>query len=253
MSFDPATFRLNSPLGKRILATTREGDYAHPGEEEAIRMTLAPFAGNTGRKWLDAGCGRGGTADFVTRQGWADVTAFDIDGVSVREARQRFPAVSFYECGVADASGIVPGKFDLLYSFNAFYAFPDQPGALEALRSLAADNATLVLFDYADRGGFYESAFARESEVTHWRPIDEASFNAQLTTAGWELEKITNLDGDYDRWYAWLVERFDTRREALMSFAPPEAIDLARNIYTALLQTIRDSTLGGGIFQARAV
>ena len=34
MTFDPETFRLNSPLGKRILATTRDGDYAHPGEED---------------------------------------------------------------------------------------------------------------------------------------------------------------------------------------------------------------------------
>src|SRR5882757_7145308 len=95
MSFDLSAFRLNSPLGKRILAATREGNYAHPGEEEAVVKTLAPFAKNPGTRWLDAGCGRGGTAAFVKKQGWADVTAFDIDAVSIAEARTNYPEIAF--------------------------------------------------------------------------------------------------------------------------------------------------------------
>jgi len=251
--FDLSAFRLNSPLGKRILAVTREGDYAHPGEEEAIRLTLAPFAGKAGRRWLDAGCGRGGTAHFVAQQGWAEVTAFDIDAVSVAEARERFPDVSFHACAVADAPRVVPGKFDLVYAFNAFYAFPDQPRALRALRELAADDATLVLFDYTDKGGFAETEFARLAEATHWGPLVENVLRDWLANAGWQLESVTNLDADYDRWYAWLVSRFDTRREELLTFAPPEAVAHARHVYAAMLDAIRAGALGGGIFAARAI
>jgi hypothetical protein len=32
------TFKMNSPEGKAILALVRDGDYAHPGEEEAKRV-----------------------------------------------------------------------------------------------------------------------------------------------------------------------------------------------------------------------
>jgi SAM-dependent methyltransferase len=251
--FELSAFRLNSPLGKRILAVTREGDYAHPGEEEAIRLALAPFAAKVGRHWLDAGCGRGGTAHFVAQQGWAEVAAFDIDAVSVAEARERFHEVAFYACTVADAPHIVPGKFDLVYAFNAFYAFPNQPGALRALRELAADDATLVLFDYTDKGGFAETEFAQLAEASHWGPLVEDTLRGWLADAGWQLESVTNLDADYERWYAWLVSRFDTRREELLTFAPPEAVAHARRVYAAMLDAIRASALGGGIFQARAI
>jgi SAM-dependent methyltransferase len=251
--FDVSAFRFNSPLGKRILAVARGGDYAHPGEEEAIRLALGPFAGKAGHRWLDAGCGRGGTAHFVSQQGWAAVTAFDIDATSVAEAREQFPEVAFHACAVADAPRGLPGKFDLVYAFNAFYAFPDQPGALRALRELAADDAPLVLFDYTDKGGFAETEFARMNEAAHWRPIREDVLRGWLADAGWRLEAAANLDADYDRWYAWLVSRFDARREELLAFAPPEAVAHARRVYAAMLDAIRAGALGGGIFQARAV
>jgi SAM-dependent methyltransferase len=252
MTFDPATFRLNSPLGKRILATTRDGDYAHPGEEEAIVRTLQPFASIPPRRWLDAGCGRGGTAAFVAAKGWAEVTAFDIDAVSVREARQAFPAVHFHACGVLDAPRVIPGKFDLIYLFNAFYAFPDQAGALRALRELAGDSATLVLFDYVDHGGFSGTPLARLPEAGHWQPVREGEIRSWMAAAGWKLEAVENLDADYERWYRWLIERFETRRALLEAIAPPEAIAYARDFFTEVLGAIQAGILGGGIFVARA-
>jgi len=252
MNFDPATFRLNSPLGKRILATARDGDYAHPGEEEAIKHTLQPFAGNPLQSWLDAGCGRGGTAAFVAAEGWAQVTAFDIDAVSIQEAQRAFPEVRFYACDIANAPDVVPGKFDLIYLFNAFYAFPDQLGALHALRALATGHAALVIFDYLDHGGFADSPLVRLPEAAHWRPVQENRLREQMAAASWRLESVRNLDTDYAGWYRVLLTRFDLRREALEAIAPPEAIDHARRFFEEVLRTIEAGILGGAIFIARA-
>lgn len=253
MTFDPMTFRLNSPLGKRILAVARGGDYAHPGEEDAIRITLRGSAGTTDGRWLDAGCGRGGTADFIARAGWAEVSGFDIDGASVDEARGRFPDVRFYTCAIEDAAERIPGKFDLIYSFNAFYAFPDQPGALSNFAALAEPGGSLVIFDYMDRGGFADSALARNPEASHWRPIDAERMRDWLEASGWRLEIFENLDREYERWYLWLTERFESRRAELLAVAPIEAIDYARSFFSEVLRAIRIGVLGGGIVRATRI
>jgi SAM-dependent methyltransferase len=250
MTFDPTTFRLNSPLGKRILAVARGGDYAHPGEEDAIRIALGKYAGTAGCRWLDAGCGRGGTADFIVRAGWAEVSGFDIDGASIDEARGRFPNVRFYTCSVEDAADRIPGRFDLIYSFNAFYAFPDQRGALSNLAELAKPGGSLVVFDYMDRGGFSSSALAGNPEASHWRAIDPQRMADWLKTSGWRLETVENLDREYEQWYLWLTGQFESRRAELLAVAPAEAVDYARSFFSEVLGAIRSGVLGGGIVRA---
>lgn len=251
MSFDLSGFRLNSPLGKRILAVTREGNYAHPGEEEAIVRALELFSGQPTQRWLDAGCGRGGTAAFIRQKGWAEVSAFDIDGASIGEAKSRYPEVSFYESAAEEATTVVPGRYDLIYSFNAFYAFPDQTAALRSMRALAEEPGKLVIFEYVDRGGFYEQPMTKRPEGAHWQPIDEKAFPSQLAAAGWALESVQDLDKDYARWYGWLVERFDEKRDELLALAPAEVIDYARDFYAQLLAAVEAGALGGGIFIAQ--
>lgn len=62
-------FSMNSYLGQRILALVREGDYAHAGEEEAIELSMSGVGKDARRVILDAGCGRGGTADYLHKNG----------------------------------------------------------------------------------------------------------------------------------------------------------------------------------------
>ena len=63
---------MNSYLGKEILSIIRDGNYAHPGEEEAIELTFQDIPKNSHRQMLDVGCGRGGTA-HVTIQGGDEI------------------------------------------------------------------------------------------------------------------------------------------------------------------------------------
>ena len=62
--------RMNSITGKQILALARGGDYAHPGEEEAIELVMAPVAKRPDQVVLDVGCGCGGTAHYLADHGW---------------------------------------------------------------------------------------------------------------------------------------------------------------------------------------
>jgi cyclopropane fatty-acyl-phospholipid synthase-like methyltransferase len=59
--------RMNEFEGKEILATVRSEDFAHAGEEEAIELVFKDITKQADRKILDAGCGRGGSANYVRR------------------------------------------------------------------------------------------------------------------------------------------------------------------------------------------
>ena len=243
---------MNSALGKRVLALARGGDYAHAGEEEAIRLALDPIPRDHTQRLLDAGCGRGGTAHFVQAQGWGQVSGFDIEGESVAQAKARHPELNLAVCDVVKVADHFPAVFDVIYAFNAFYAFPDQPGALRALRSVARPGTRLMLFDYVDRGGYAESAFAQCEESAHWRPLVLETFPAELAAAGWEVESIRDLNGEYERWYADLLHRFEAKRSEIVAIADEALYQHAYDFYALLLESVRQGIVGGAIVYARA-
>ena len=203
--------RMNSALGKSILALVRDGDYAHAGEEEAIRLALAPVAHNAEQLILDAGCGRGGTARFVQDAGWGQVSGFDIEGESVTSAQALHPALTFATCDVLDVAQHFTRKFDLIYAFNSFYAFPDQPAALRALRTVAKPGARLMIFEYTNRGGFDQSEFARLDEGAHWHPVQIETFARTLQLNGWQEDQMRTVHGEFERWYVALVKRIEEK------------------------------------------
>jgi len=245
--------RMNSALGKRILALVRDGDYAHAGEEEAIRLTLEPLPHSSEQRVLDAGCGRGGTARFVQDAGWGQVSGFDIEGESVRRAQSLHPDLTFATCDVLDVARHFAPGFDLIYAFNAYYAFPHQPGALRALRSVAEPGGHLVIFEYVDRGGFDQSEFARLDEGAHWRPLKLETFSKDLEKAGWLLEQLRPLDTEYECWYTALVQRIEAKYDSIVALAGEEAYQHTHCVYQTLLETIQKKVLGGAIVYTKTV
>lgn len=128
---------MNSFVGKRLLALVREADYAHAGEEEAIERVFADLPKCADRRLLDVGCGLGGTADYLRREGWGRVVGLDRDGDSLGHARARYPEVEFVEGDVGEAPRLLPRTFGQIYLFNVFYALEAQREALAALRAVA--------------------------------------------------------------------------------------------------------------------
>ena len=244
--------QMNSSLGKRILALARAGDYAHAGEEEAIRLALEPVPRIGSQFLLDAGCGRGGTAHFVQENGWGRVTGFDIEGESVAQAQARYPELEFVVCDVLDIARHVRRSYDVIYAFNAFYAFPDQLGALHALRSVARPGAQLVIFEYVDRGGFAATEFAGMEEAAHWQPLRLASLTGTWAEAKWGVESIRELHAEYERWYVALMHRLEARQAEIIALAGEETYRYVWRLYRLLLDAIERGALGGAVIYAKA-
>ena len=78
-------------------------------------------------------------------------------------------------------------------------AFPDQQAALNALRVAAKPHAILCIFDYVDRGGFGDTAFARKAETLLWRPLCLASLPARLGATGWLLKTCVEINSEYNQ------------------------------------------------------
>ena len=85
--------RMNHPDGKRLLAAVRDGDFAHAGEEAAVRMAWKRLPKRPDQSCLDAGCGRGGTAALVQSQGWGQVVGLDIDAETISFVAERLPGL----------------------------------------------------------------------------------------------------------------------------------------------------------------
>ena len=245
--------RMNDALGKQILALVRDADFAHAGEVEAIELTLGAIVKHADRTVLDAGCGRAGTAQYVHEHGWGRVAGFDIDATSIAAARTRYPALDLRVADAATADAVfAPASFDLVYAFNAFYAFPDQAAALRALRRLARPGAALVLFDYVDRGGFRDGPFGRREDVAHWQPLRLETCGDMLAAAGWRRDGIEPLHDAYERWYAAFVARIDARRDEVTALAGEETWHAVRELYAAMHDAVRTGVLGGAIVRATA-
>ncbi|HEY5779140.1 MAG TPA: methyltransferase domain-containing protein [Terrimicrobiaceae bacterium] len=243
---------MNHPDGKRLLAAVREGDFAHAGEESAVRMTWERLPSHEAQRCLDAGCGRGGTAALVQSNRWGQVTGMDIDEETISFAASAYPAVEFAAADVISAGELFPGRFDIIYAFNAFYAFPDQQAALNALHVAAKPHAILCIFDYVDRGGFGDTAFARKAETLLWRPLCLDSLPAQLGASGWMLKECVEINSEFNQWYAQLVERFASRRDELVGRFTPDLIAYAEDYYRSMLHAIESGALGGAIVYGEA-
>jgi SAM-dependent methyltransferase len=243
----------NSSTGKRLLSVLREGDYAHPGEEESIRLVFDGISRDSGRRVLDVGCGRGGTADFVRRRGWGSVVAVDIDETSIEDARHRYPLVRFVTADVAHLGDSLRGGFDLVYLMTSFYAFADQPTALAQMRALAKPGASLRILDYADPKG----GFARDPRVkarfASWKPIRATELERLLATAGWQQESAKDLAGEFKRWYESLCRRIEAKRQRILIEFGAEWLKTAEETYKGILQLVEDGTVGGLLVKAKAV
>ena len=237
--------------GKRLLALIRGTDYAHAGEGEAIELTLRSVPRRADQLLLDVGCGLGGTAKYVQDHGWGTVVGLDVEPDSIARARQAYPGIEFHACDVVQASSVIGRKHDVIYLFNAFYAFGDQPRALASLAQLAKPSGRLILFDYTDRGGYDGNPLMCDGEPLIPHPLRLSALGDTLQRAGWQLTDVEDLTGAYDRWYDSLVKRMDGKRSQIVDAVGTEGFNFVRGTYAGLLGAIRSGRLGGAIVRAR--
>jgi cyclopropane fatty-acyl-phospholipid synthase-like methyltransferase len=240
---------MNSFEGKRILALIRDGDYAHPGEEEAIERAFRGIAKSPHNWILDVGCGRGGSAEYLRHHGWGKLAGIDRDSDSIDYANATYTEIEFKACDVLDVPTTIKREFDVIYMLTAFYAFANQRDALVALRTVAKSGARLVIFDYAIGR---EADLSVQGQVFIPYPIRLSGIATMLRKAGWEPGEIENLSADYARWYTTFVERIGRKRDEIEKIGGAEWYNFVLSMYSGLRDVIASGTLGGAIVHATA-
>jgi SAM-dependent methyltransferase len=243
--------RMNSITGKQVLALARGGDYAHPGEEEAIELVMAPVAKRPDQLVLDVGCGCGGTAHYLAEHGWGVVTGVDIDAENIASARAAYPAQTFICADAGDLTAAWHGRADVICLFTAFYAFPDQARALAQMRAAAADDALLVMFEYTCQASDARLEALRAKRTGSWQPLRLDRAPAMLAQAGWHVETTVDLTPQFDRWYGDLVGRILSAEDAIVEHAGRPWFEFAAAWYRELANAVHEGVVGGAAIHAR--
>lgn len=242
-----APMNMNSFEGKQILALVRDGDYAHAGEEEAIERSFRSIPKDSERWMLDVGCGRGGSADYLRRQGGGHVVGIDRDAESIEYARATYPEIGFHVCDVLDVPRTVTRTFDVIYMLNAFYAFDHQRDALTGLRKVAKSGAQLVIFDYTVGA---KAGDTPNPMMPHAMRLSEIP--AMLHETEWEPGAIEDLSADYTRWYAEFVRRIQLKRAEIEKIGGSNWYNFVFSMYSGLHGAIAGGVVGGALVQAHA-
>jgi ubiquinone/menaquinone biosynthesis C-methylase UbiE len=214
--------RMNTPLGKQTLALVRSGDYAHPCEEEAIALCFKNTLPDKNRRLLDVGCGRGGSADWLFRNAFGEVTGIDIDGISINLAQQKYKTIKFYDCSVYDIHTLKTETFDIIYHLTSFYAFPDQPAALKSLTGVAGTHTKLIIFDYLKKGSDNDIKYIRREETGHWNPVDPENIGDMLQQSGWILTSSDDISVSFEKWYTKLIKRIEENKSGITALGGHE-------------------------------
>ncbi|WP_140427050.1 class I SAM-dependent methyltransferase, partial [Ensifer aridi] len=228
-------FSMNSYVGQRILSLVREGDYAHAGEEEAIELSMLGIEKRADRLILDAGCGRGGTADYLHKNGWGRVIGVDLQVESIKAASQNYPDVSFAVCDVCDVDQQVNERPDMICMFNAYYCFKDQSKALGALRRIAQPQSRMIIFDHVDRGGYQDDPLTDAGEPFLPNPLRLSEVRERMTRTGWQAPDIVEVHDAYVRWYSSLVGKIGRARGRITEMAGQQGYDHVHGLYRGLL------------------
>ena len=235
----------------RALAVARGGDFAHPGGADAINR-VADLLGPRDSELLDFGCGLGGTARHLQGMGWARVVGIDVDEPSIAYAREHHRSVSFISGTIEDHAAALAQRFGSILAMNVFYLLPDKLGSLTALRQVARDRATLVIFDYTyDEPSNVSSLTVRGSRLFP-RLESKAAFEQMLGRTGWRVEESRSLRDEYANWYRLFLEQLALRREEVERWVGADGFGFMVEKYTAIGAALDSAALGGLLMRAVA-
>jgi phosphoethanolamine N-methyltransferase len=236
---------------KQLLACLRHGDFAHPGEIDAIDLAMQPIAKNPNQNLLDVGCGLGGSAHYMHQQGFGHVVGIDLDDELIRYAKKNYVELSFVQGDVGDLTSLMNKTFQVICCFSSFFSFPLQQDALHAMASVANRMAELVIFDYSKNSDeWIESPFHWSKTATHFNPIYIPQMKEMLSKSGWYFKNSMDVTLQFEQWYEALLQQFENRQIELIKQFDPHIFDKMYDGYRQLLLMIKAGTVGGVIVHA---
>ncbi|MCC0057656.1 MAG: methyltransferase domain-containing protein [Hyphomicrobiaceae bacterium] len=234
---------MNSFANKEYLARIRGGDFAHPGEEEAIDLVLSYLRPRSGETVLDAGCGRGATADAIRKKTSADVIGVDLDAQSIGYAKATYPGTRFEAADITMLGEMALPKIGAIYAFNSLYACADLDGCFSAFRRISNAGARAGVFDYIA----YDADALADSNCLPSSVHTTAEMRQIPERHGWACTGIVNLDLDYAIWYRRFLSRMDENRAMLSAVRTPDFFDEVRKTYADMLRCLEQGTLGAAL------
>ncbi len=241
-----------------LLARLREGDYAHPGDTEAIDIfleQLARFEHPHFKHILDVGCGRGGTAEYVRQKLSSSspllINGIDIETQAIEYAKDHYPDVVFHRCNVDAIEQIGNQQFDLIYFFSVLYALESssQQEIFHKLSRIAQPGAIIAISDYVlldeDRHPIVD--FANKPMC----PPSLTELKTWLNQSGWEIIGEFDLWDKYQRWYDLFLKRLDTLKESLLLEFESETISVVRDTFQTILNKINEKIWNGSLIYAQ--
>jgi len=248
----------NNP--RMLLAQVRHGDFAHPGDTQAIDLVLEKVQKllhhpdeNLGQiQALDLGCGLGGTAAYIQQKTTWKIAGLDQDPAAIQYAQAHYPNLFFKEGKAQDLDKHFETQFDLIYLFNVFYALPEQKEALATMKKVAKKNALLVIFDYTYPNKSKPSTLTDLNDKL-MQPIQPNDLEDWLKETGWELIETTDLSGKFEEWYEVFLSKLVQDKEQILNEFTQEAYDKVYDTFSAIGENIQRRELGGNVFYARGV
>lgn len=249
--------------GKVLLSFIRGADFAHPGEEEGIKLTCSDL-NFIPRAILDVGCGLGGSADWVSLKfPQARVAGIDIDSCGINHAKIRYPHIHFEPCSVQELADVNSSKrqalmhsiadhcpgFDLIYMLTSYYSMPNQIECLRAMASVAAPGASLRIFDFSDPSrNIWPPEEATPGRTSYWNPVEPSTISRYLAAAGWALDNTQDLTQEFKHWYTSLYKSILEKRSQIEAFPQGKQwFEHMQHVYGPELQHEFETGIVGGI------
>lgn len=242
-------FEMNSAEGKAILAKVRRGDFAHPGEEEAIQLIVSGLDRVGISRILDVGCGRGGTAQWFHKNGWGKVFGIDIDHRSIDYAQTMSPVIEYLVKDVNELDQWNIDPFDFVYLLNSFYSFSDQKLALKKIRHICRHGASLRIFDYTRRR---DAIVPGVLGTDIGNPIVIEVMPTWLSEAGWKMEGYQDFTTKYIEWYNNLLAAFQRDQQWIDNNFGEDWRRYVNNWYGSLRDSLEAQVIRGVLFSAKA-
>jgi phosphoethanolamine N-methyltransferase len=242
---------MSSLTGKRILSLIRDGDFAHPGEADAVGLVLDGLPRDRSRRVLDLGCGLGGTAALIADRGYGHVSGIDVDPDTIAYACHAHPEPSFSCASASEISTVVNGTFDAIVMFTSFYCFPDQDQVLRECLALAHAGSEMRIFDYSTPSWNRQAReFCARYARGHWRPLVQDEVDERFERNGWSITSRRDLTNEFRMWYQGLLSKIVARRERIVQASDENWYRYAYRRYDDLLVAIEEGTIGGALIRA---
>ncbi|MEM7191354.1 MAG: methyltransferase domain-containing protein [Pseudomonadota bacterium] len=235
--------QMNSFANKEFLALIRGGDFAHPGEEEAIDLVLSHLNLSANETVLDAGCGRGGTADAIGKKTGAVVIGVDLDAESMAFANATYQDSQFLAGDITKLGGMNLPKVDAIMAFNSLYAVAELDTCFGAFCDIASAAARLAIFDYVA----YDAAALKASDCLPPSVHTMSEMRSCPERHGWTCRRIVNLDLEYGAWYRSFLDRMDEQKDMLIAARSRETFNAVRTKYADMLGCLETGVLGAAL------